>query len=202
MSMTLAEELSSLSGPIALLRFEFSSSPFNSPAMRQVKSLFQDINQNLGRCLSVASSPLELQSLLTQRTGMLDQRNISDIMAVLSIGEQALKTSDALSEVLPTSVVKRCYEYWRDMNAKTDMDMRTETIQFSKDLVRDKNYRKFCVAVSSYLKFLEAVDELVLAVKEVLGETHISLKITSRSGIRFNFKAHNKRRRWLCRMCK
>lgn len=104
---------------------------------------------------------------------MLYQRNISDIMAVLSIIEQALKTGDALPEVLPTPVIKRCYEYWRNINAKTEMHMRTETIEFSKDLVGDKNYRKFCVAVSSYLKFLEAVDELVLTVKGVLGETHI-----------------------------
>lgn len=59
------------------------------------------------------------------------------------------------------------------MNANADTDMRTGAVELSKDLVRDINYRKFCVAVSSYLKFLESVDELVLSLKGVLGEAHI-----------------------------
>lgn len=41
------------------------------------------------------------------------------------------------------------------------------------DLIQDENYRKFCVAVSSYVKFLGVVDELVLVVKKALGEVHV-----------------------------
>ena len=59
-------------------------------------------------------------------------------MAVVSVVKQALKTGDALPEVLPTPVIKICYEYCRDMNAKTNMNMRTGTVGLSGGLVRDK----------------------------------------------------------------
>ncbi|KAK9368556.1 hypothetical protein V1509DRAFT_564510 [Lipomyces kononenkoae] len=174
-STNVAEELSSLSGPISLLRLELSNSPFDSASLQKVKSLCQDINQNMGLLISFASClPPELQSLLAQRTGMLDEQNISNIMTVLSIAEQSLKTGDALPQSLPTSLIIRCYEHWRNsLNANGDTHMRTEAIELSKDLIRDINYRKFCVAVSSYLNFLAAVDELVIVLKEVVGEAHI-----------------------------
>ncbi|KAK9238709.1 hypothetical protein V1525DRAFT_418325 [Lipomyces kononenkoae] len=173
-SIDLGEELHALSGPIALVRLEFSSSPFDSASLQKVKSLCQDIDQSLGLLLSFTSIlPLEFQSLLAQRTGMLDQHIISDIMAVLSVATQSLKTGDALPESLPAPLTKQCYEHWRSMIAKSDTDMPTEALDFSKDLIRDIHYRKFCVAVSSYLKFLAAVDELVIVLKRVLGEAYV-----------------------------
>jgi hypothetical protein len=36
-----------------------------------------------------------------------------------------------------------------------------------------REYRRFCVAISAYLKFLAAVDDLVLVMKGTLGESHI-----------------------------
>jgi hypothetical protein len=45
-----------------------------------------------------------------------------------------------------------------------------------RDLIRDKDYRGFCVAVSSYLAFLSAIDDLVLVLKGSLGECHIISK--------------------------
>lgn len=164
-SMELAETLTSLEGPIALLRFEFSSSKFDSKSLGQVKLLCQEMNINLGRLLSLSSSlPVDLQDRLARRAGILDDRNIGDIMAVIGVVEQALKTGDALPEVLPTPLLKRCLEFWSSRNVNIDL---------STELIRDENYRKFCVAVSSYLKLLTAVDDLVLVMKDVLGEAHV-----------------------------
>jgi hypothetical protein len=158
----------SLDGPIALLRLEFSSSPFDSENLSQVKSLSQDINQALGRLIYLSASlPMELQERLTLTLGVLNHHNIGDIMAVLSVVEQSLRTGNALPEVLPNPLLRRCYEYRRD--AKLD-------IMLSKEMIRDENYRKFCLAVNAYLKFLSALDDLVLVLKRTLGESHIISK--------------------------
>lgn len=165
LAMDLAQTLSALDGPVALLRLEFSSSPFDSDRLGQVKSLCQELNQHLGRLLYLSASlPEHLQSRLARRVGLLDHRNIGDVMAVLGVVEQALKTGDPLPEVLPTPLLKRCMEYWQTHQID---------IPLTKELIRDENYRRFCVAVSSYLKFLAAVDDLVLVLKGTLGESHI-----------------------------
>lgn len=130
-----------------------------------MKSICQEINWALGRLLFLSVSlPGELQDRLARLVGILDHQNVGDIMAVLSMVEQALKTGSALPEVLPTPLLKQCHEYWQNSSLE---------IISSRDMTRDENYRKFCVAVSSYLKFLSAVDELVLVVKGTLGESHI-----------------------------
>ncbi|KAJ5786336.1 uncharacterized protein N7503_011548 [Penicillium pulvis] len=160
-----AGTISALDGPIALLKLEFSSSPFDSERLGQVKSLCQELNQNLARLLYLSASlPEHFQSRLAKNSGLLDHRNIGEIMAVLGVVEQALKTGDPLPEVLPTPLLKRCFEFWQEHQAE---------ITLTKDLIRDDDYRKFCVAVSSYLKFLAAVDDLVLVMKGTLGESHI-----------------------------
>lgn len=165
LALDLANNLTSLEGPIALLRFEFSGSPFDSERLGQVKSLCQELNQNLGRLLYLSASlPEHFQSRLARQAGLLDHRNIGDVMAVLGVVEQSLKTGDPLPEVLPTPLLKRCHDFW---------DMRQVEISLSKELIRDENYRRFCVAVSAYLKFLAAVDDLVLVMKGTLGESHI-----------------------------
>lgn len=165
LAIDLAQTLSALDGPVALLRLEFSSSPFDSDRLAQVKSLCQELNQHLGRLLYLSASlPEHLQSRLANRVGLLDHHNVGDIMAVLFVVEQALKTGDPLPEVLPTPLLKRCTEYFR--THQIDIALTT-------DLIRDENYRRFCVAVSSYLKFLAAVDDLVLVLKGTLGESHI-----------------------------
>jgi len=154
----------SLDRPIALLRLEFSSSPFDSENLSQVKSLSQNINQALGRLLYLSASlPMELQDRLTLTLGVLNHHNIGDIMAVLSVVEQSLRTGNALPEVLPNPFLRRCYEYGRD--AKLD-------IMLSKEMMHDENYRKFCVAVNAYLNFLSALDDLVLVLKRTLGESY------------------------------
>lgn len=164
-SIKVDELLASLDGSIAVLRLEFSSSPFDCRTLAQVKSICQEINWALGRLLFLSVSlPVELQDRLARLAGVLDHRNIGDIMAVLSVVEQAFRTDNAPPEVLPTPLLKRCHEYWQNSNLE---------IIFHKDLIRDENYRKFCVAVDSYTTFLSAIDQLVLVVKATLGESHI-----------------------------
>ncbi|RHZ68945.1 hypothetical protein CDV55_100099 [Aspergillus turcosus] len=167
LSIEVAERLAALNGPIALLGLEFSGSAFDSASLRQVQALCQTLNQNLGRLLLLSATlPLELQERLARTSGVLEQRAIADVMAVLGVVAQAIKTGDALPEVLPTPLTKRCYEYWRGAQLTEVMPLQTE-------LIREKAYRRYCVGVMAYVRVLAAVDELVMVVKGVLGEAHI-----------------------------
>ncbi|KAF4155768.1 hypothetical protein CNMCM8927_004192 [Aspergillus lentulus] len=167
LSIEVAERLAALNGPIALLGLEFSSSRFDSASLRQVQALCQTLNQNLGRLLLLSATlPLELQERLARTSGVLEQRSIADVMAVLGVVAQAIKTGDPLPEVLPTPLTKRCYEFWRGAQLTEVMPLQTE-------LIREKAYRRYCVGVMAYLRMLAAVDELVMVVKGVLGEAHI-----------------------------
>ncbi|KAL5354947.1 hypothetical protein BJX96DRAFT_161450 [Aspergillus floccosus] len=164
-SLEIAETLMSLSGPIAMLKFEISLGPFDQHVLAQMKKLCQDMNLALTRLLILSTSlPLEFQQRLASTAGILDDQAVGDIMAVLSIIEQALRSGLPLPERLPTPLVKRCHEYWQ---------ARHMGVALNTTLIRDENYRRYCVAVSAYLKFLSTIDDMVLALKEALGESHV-----------------------------
>ncbi|PYH47060.1 uncharacterized protein BP01DRAFT_421952 [Aspergillus saccharolyticus JOP 1030-1] len=164
-ALQMAQSLVLLDGPIQLLRYEFSSSRFDSASMDQVKLLCHALNRNLGRLLALSASlPQEYQDRLARMTGLLDHRCIGEVMAVLSVCEQALKTGDAPPELLPTPLLQRSMEYWHAHAMDTLL---------SAEMLRDEHYRRYCVGVSAYVKFLGTVDELVLVVKGVLGESHL-----------------------------
>lgn len=164
-TLQLAESLVMLDGPIQLLRYEFSSSRFDSESMDRVKRLCHSMNRNIGRLLALSASlPREYRDRLAKVTGLLDHRCIGEVMSVLSVCEQALKTGDAPPELLPAPLVQRSMEYWRSHSLD---------IILSPEMLRDENYRRYCVGISAYVKFLDTVDQLVLVIKGVLGESHL-----------------------------
>lgn len=164
-SIELSASLNALNMLIALIKFEISTTNFDSAALGKIKALCLEINYALGRMLYITSSlSLEYQKLLSNHVGLRSHHAIGDVMAVLGVIEQSLKTGDALPEVLPTPLVKRCFDHW----ANSDLDL-----IMSRERVRDAEYRKFCTALSSYLRFLAAVDDLALVMKETLGEAHV-----------------------------
>jgi hypothetical protein len=165
-TLGLAYSLLDLEGLIKQLAFEFSSSSFTSSNTDQIKDLCLTLNREIGRLLSLSSLlSLEYRVRLTQQCGMLDHGHIGEVMAVLAVCEQALKTGDPLPEILPTPLVKRAFEYRDSANGPV--------LEFTPEAVRDEDYRRFCVALSAYFKFLWTVDELVIVVKGAVGESHL-----------------------------
>jgi hypothetical protein len=165
LTLGLAYSLLDLEGLIKQLAFEFSSSPFTSANTDQIKDLCLTLNREIGRLLSLSSSlPLEYRTRFTEQCGMLDHRHIGEVMAVLAVCEEALKTGDPLPEILPTPLVKRAFEYRGNESGPV--------LEFTAEAVRDENYRRFCVALSAYFKFLWTADELVIVVKGAVGESH------------------------------
>ncbi|KAH8696737.1 hypothetical protein BGW36DRAFT_297410 [Talaromyces proteolyticus] len=167
-SLQLTQSLVGLDDPIALLRFEFSSSRFDSKSLTDVKRLCHSINLNLRRLLVLSGSlPQSFQDHLSRQTGLIDHRIIGEVMAILATCEQVLKTEDSLPEILPSPLVRRAYEYGAGHLGE---------LKINPELVRDEEYRKFCVAFSAYLNFLGSIDELVLVMKDALGEAHLVSK--------------------------
>ncbi|RSL58415.1 hypothetical protein CEP54_007833 [Fusarium duplospermum] len=155
----------SLSASIGLLKGELSFGPFNQRVLRQAQEQCQYINQALRSLLKLAGSlPKELQERLVRTAGILEDRSIGDIMAVLGIIKQALRTGSPLPERLPTPLVRRAIESYLAQGGDAIL---TTT------LVKDENHRRYCVAVTLYLKFLTSIDDLLLVLKAALGERHI-----------------------------
>jgi hypothetical protein len=126
------------------------------------------MNGTLARLLvASATLPQKYQDLMAQQMGILDHRCIGEVMAVLSVGEQALRTGEAPPEILPTPLVRRALEYWRTHQ--------TEHL-LSPEMVRDEDYRRYCVALGMYIRFLGNIDELILVIKGALGEAHLVSK--------------------------
>ncbi|KAL7947902.1 hypothetical protein V8C42DRAFT_316069 [Trichoderma barbatum] len=166
LTLEVAEILSSLNGSLALLKADFSAGPFDQAVLRQTQEQCQNMNQALGRLLYLSTTlPREFQERLVTALGILDDGAIGNVMAVLAIVEQALRTGSPLPERLPVPLVRTCFE--------SLSYAQHHKIELSTSLVRDENYRRYCVAVSSYLKFLTAIDDLVLSLKETLGERHV-----------------------------
>lgn len=166
LTLEVAEVLSSVTGSIAMLKADFSAGPFDQAALQHAQEQCQNMNQALGRLLFLSTTlPKEFQERLVYVLGILDDVAIGNIMAVLTIVEQALRTGSPLPERLPVPLVRTCFE---SLSAA-----QRQKIDLTTSLVRDENYRRYCVAVASYLKFLSAVDDLVLSLKRTLGERHV-----------------------------
>lgn len=164
-SLDVAEVLLSLDGAINLLKVEASFGPFDQHVLKETQKLCLAMNQSLGRLLDLSSTlPKELQDRFTNVVGFLDDHVIGDVMAVLGVTGLALKTGTPLPERLPAPLCRNFYNWWHDQH---------RTAMLNTTLVRDENYRRYCVAVSAYLRFLSALDDLVLVVKGAVGECHV-----------------------------
>ncbi|KAJ5594875.1 uncharacterized protein N7459_001083 [Penicillium hispanicum] len=162
LSLEVAERLLSLQEPIRVLKFEINMDLFSRQALRLTHGLCQDMNHALANLLSLSGTlPLDLQEHLVRTVGILDEQNIAAVTTVLAVIQQALKAGDPLPGHLPTPFLGRYYE------------TKGQFTELSTALVRNDNYRRYCVAVSSYLKFLSAVDDLVIVLKGALGESHV-----------------------------
>lgn len=165
LSLDLAELLLSLHGSINILKLELTSSPFNPEVLRKAKDQCHVMNQALKRLLELVTTlPRDFQLRLVDAVGILDDHIIGDVMAVLALIEQSLRTGTPLPERTPAPLVRVFFQEWR---------ARTPSILLTRDLVRDENYRRYCVGVTAYLQFLSTIDDLLLVLKGTLGECHV-----------------------------
>lgn len=164
-SLSVAESLTSLDPSISLLGIEITLGPFDAASLRDIQRLCLTINQALGRLLALSSTlPVDQQDRFALTSGFVDERVMGDIMGILGIVSMSLKTATPLPERLPVPMLRSFYDAW-NINRGGSL--------LTRDLVRQDSYRRYCVALFVYLKFLAAVDDLVLVVKRAVGERHV-----------------------------
>ncbi|KAK6004302.1 hypothetical protein QM012_009152 [Aureobasidium pullulans] len=162
-TIQLAGELNALNGPIGSLKFELSSSVFDSTTCGRIKSIAEFINYQLTHLhIRAAALSPELRHRFAIASGILDHRAIADIMVVLSIVAQSLKTGDPLPARLPTPLLKKCVEHGHGASVEN----------LTVEVLKKEGVRGYTVCMSAYLGFLSGVDELVLVLKEAVGEAH------------------------------
>lgn len=162
-TIQLAGELGALANPIGSLKFELSSSVFDSETCGRIKSITEFINYQLAHLhIRAATLSPELRQRFAIASGILDHRAIADVMVVLNIVAQSLKTGDPLPARLPTPLLKNCLDHGHT----------TSIENVTVEVLKKEGVRGYTVCMSAYLGFLSGVDELVLALKEAVGEAH------------------------------
>ncbi|KAJ3473821.1 hypothetical protein NLG97_g10114 [Lecanicillium saksenae] len=164
-ALGVTQALSALDTPITMLKFETSTSPFDQTILRRAQEIMIRMNQSLTKVmLSATILPIEYQQRLIRHSGIADDVSISNVISVLVLARQSLRHGGPLPERLPTPLIATCYGEFAAKHNKLELrreDMETE------------DFRRYCVALSSYLSFLHNIDELVHLLKETVGESHV-----------------------------
>lgn len=159
------QSLSSLHTPISMLKFETSISSFDQATLRRAQEILISMNQSLTKLmLSTTTLPVEYQQRLIKHSGIADDVSISNIMSVLVLAKQSLRSGGPLPERIPTPLIATCYG---------DFCAKHSGLELHRDYMESEDFRRYCMALSSYLTFLHRIDDLVLLLKETVGETHV-----------------------------
>ncbi|TQV96719.1 protein (fungal and plant) [Cordyceps javanica] len=163
-SLELGHSLSLLAPSIHLVKAEMSFGPFDQKTLQRALEECRNLNQTLSRLLSTAHSlPPALKHRFETVSGLVDDHVIGDIMAVLHIIQRSFENGASLPERLPTPLTRTFYHAWQ----------RKKHTVVDRAHLRQESYPQYCVAISSYLRFLSTIDNLVLLLTETLGESHI-----------------------------
>lgn len=159
------QSIGALPGHIAMLKFEFSTSNLDPGTLAQTTKLCTTIMSNLTQLTiySLALTP-DLKMRFAHLTGINNVGFAGDVMAVLSLLEQALKTGDPLPAILPTPLLGRMIDIQDKAHAERVLSLTT---------IREENFRKYCAALNAWIGLLVAVDDCVLILKGALGEEHV-----------------------------
>jgi hypothetical protein len=166
-TLAIGEVLFSIAGPIKLTRLEFSTSNINADTLSQVCQLCMVMNQNITQLLLYTArlSP-ELKMRIISPTGASDKDLVIELMAVLTLVQQALKTGDPLPAMLHTPLFAKSIEIARRrVNGGETAEL------FIRDGLGDEGLRKYVSVLNSLVQFLGALDELVLVLKRAVGES-------------------------------
>lgn len=160
-SLNLANSLTALSTDIHAVKVEISVGPFNRERLRALVEECKTLNQSLTRLIGTANAlPPNLKRRFESATGILDDRVIGDVMAVLHIVQQTFISQSPLPPKLPTPLEDTFYDAWK----------RERHVMISKELIRGEGYSSLCIALSSYLSFLSTIDNIVRILAKSLGE--------------------------------
>lgn len=163
------EVLLSVMGPVKLTKLEFSTSNFDAAALSQICQLCITLNQSITQLLLyIDRLPAEEKKSIIPSIGATDPDMIAELMAVLTLLQQALKSGDPLPAVLPTPLFARSIRY-----ARRGIHEAASVADglFARDNLGDQQLRNYVGVFNAWVQLLGALDELVLVMKRAIGET-------------------------------
>jgi hypothetical protein len=95
-------------------------------------------------------------------TAALNEALVADVVAVLAMVSSSLRTGAPLPALMPTPLLARSYGLaaWKGIDT---LELQT---------VQDPSWPAYSLLTTGYIALLNRVDELVIAVKEAVGESH------------------------------
>lgn len=175
--LAISGTLASIKGPIQLLKLEYSRSDLDAETLSVVVGLCEIMTNSIGQMLEYAPSlPPDMKSRFVAWTGAFDARLMGDLMAVLALLEQSLKSSAPLPSLLPVPLHVRSAQMVQLQNplaggGATHREIAVNALHRSS--VTQEGFRKYCLVLSGYAQFLVAADEMVMVIKNAVGETHV-----------------------------
>ncbi|KUJ11458.1 uncharacterized protein LY89DRAFT_786387 [Mollisia scopiformis] len=167
-ALSSGEVLLSILGPIKLTRLEFSTSNFDSSTLNRVCQLCMVLNQSVTQLLLCTVRLPEDQKLkITPSIGAIDEELIAEVMAVMFVLEQALKSGDPLPAVLPTPLLSRSLKLARKSVAQ---GVSGAEGLFVKNRLGE-GLRKYVALLNAIVQLFGGIDELVLVLKRAVGES-------------------------------
>ncbi|KAI5461761.1 hypothetical protein BGZ63DRAFT_356921 [Mariannaea sp. PMI_226] len=168
-ALAVGEALLAISGPIKLTALEFSGSNFDTKTLVQVCDRCMILNQCVTQMLQyTAKMSDEQRARLIPATGAMNTDLLTELMAVLSLMQQALKSGDPLPAVLPTPLFTKAIAH---AQAHVEEGMRDSTSMQDKGVMESDGVRKYIVLLNSLVQLLAALDDMVLILKRAVGET-------------------------------
>ncbi|KAH8678498.1 hypothetical protein BX600DRAFT_507441 [Xylariales sp. PMI_506] len=183
------ELLALLTQPIELTRFEFSTSNIDTHTLRLACHLCANLNLSMTQLLECTArlSPAR-RARFMRRTGAADEALTADIMAVLTLVQEALISGDPLPAVLPTPLVSRAMQSSIRISRRDDANAANKASgsdghsgdgaqQLDDDElsvrqhIAEEEGRTWVSALNGFLRVLGSADDLVLVIKGAVGET-------------------------------
>jgi uncharacterized membrane protein YgaE (UPF0421/DUF939 family) len=170
------ELLTEMAGPIKLTKFEFSSSNIDTKTLSYVCHFCTTLNVSITQ-LVLYSQRLssEQRAKFMHDTRAVDEEMAVDIMAVLTLLQNALEAGTALPAVLPTPLVR--HVLLREPEARHGVT-KVEVMQ----ALATQGTRHWISALNAYMRLLSAVDDLAVVLKQAVGEQNkVDLSVFSQS---------------------
>jgi hypothetical protein len=174
-ALATSEILMALEPQIKLSKFEFSTSNINEKTLSYVCAICAELNEAMTE-LTLLAPTLDdkLKEQFITVTGCLEERLFADIMAVLTLVQQALKSGDPLPEILPVLSVNRQSALLQRIKIKANGEEQGGQLDrryMSQQLLAEEGARKYFAAMVAFGRVLRCCDEAVIVVKRAVGET-------------------------------
>lgn len=166
-ALKLAKTLIEIEPRILLTKLEFSTSNIHTDALSSICQLCVRLNQYTAQLMVYSMGlPDNFKDRFFRATGALDDGVVANVMTLLTLAQHALRSGEPLPGALPTPLMERTLSSMKQKFEKENLDVS----KYDEALFADPTVRKYVAASAAFVQLLGTIDELVLVLKQSLGE--------------------------------